>query len=132
MEYPSNELVNIMNGISVLLFFLGIIFEYIRVEINKIIQKETPDKRKIQERKKLKKVYKLTLIKSILVLLILLLVAYMLLPSSLKIIEKYKFDLWSFDLLTSTFILIEIGIIMMTIIIAYKIIKLYRKISILS
>lgn len=132
MEYTSNELVNVMNGISVLLFFLGIIFEYIRVEINKIIQKETPDKRKIQERKKLKKTYKLTLIKSILVLFILLLVAYMLLPFSLKIIEKYKFDLWNFDILTSTFMLIEIGIIMMSIFVTYKIIKLFRKISILS
>jgi len=121
---------DILSSISVLLVFLTLLITYLSTELKQILDESKPEKSRVKERLKfLKKLRFILFLKSIPITFIFLVVTYTLFPQSINILCTSNIDLWNFDTLKTIFILIELGLIGLSIYSALQTLKLVKKLT---
>lgn len=119
---------DLLAAITVLMAFLTFLLQAIDKDIVKKIGEPIPNVNKIIERLKFKRELRnLLILKSIPISLAYGITAYTLFPKSISIIIHSKIDLWNFDPLTTIFVYIEFGAVLLMIYSIVKAVQLGRK-----
>ncbi|SEO79152.1 hypothetical protein SAMN05444671_1412 [Flavobacterium sp. CF108] len=119
---------DILSAIGVILVFLTFLLGSIQTEITKILEEKKPEasqSAKIEIYKSRKR--KILYLKSLPISIIFIVISYLLIPSCVKILKQSSFDIWDFDVLNTTFIFVELGLIGMSSFSIYKFVQLAKK-----
>ncbi len=125
MKLLLNDLKDIISSISVLLIFLALLFEYLRQSYRKVLHSSF----RLNEHEKAKKDIKWMLWTAAGVSIVFLFSTYLLLPTSIKIINSSSLELWNFEIFPTIFIVIHLGITFFFGYSLYGIIKLFNKLK---
>ena len=119
---------DILSAIGVILVFLTFLLGSIQREISAILEEKKPEASQVSKieiyNSKIKKIF---YVKSLPISIIFLVISYLLIPSCVKIFKDSQFEFWSFDVLNTTFIFVEMGLMGMTIFSIFKTVELALK-----
>lgn len=119
---------DLLSSISVLLVFLTFLLNGLQQQAEEILEIIKPGNDQKSKTDKInKKILMFFWIKCFPVSLTFGLVFYVLLPKAINIINASVFKIWNFDILDTVFILIEVGVIGLTIFAIYKSIQIVNK-----
>ena len=124
LEEFRKELIDSIQGLSVLLVFLIAYFELKRKQIEDDLKIKRPNKKLTQELNEFKRKIDRKIINNLLPLIIAFsLLFYLLLPTSIEIIKYFQINFFHFDLLVTLFLLIEIFTLILLSYLIYYLIK---------
>ena len=124
LEEFRKELIDSIQGLSVLLVFLIAFFELKRKQIEDDLKIKRPNQKLTRELNDFKRKIDKKIINNLLPLIIAFsLLFYLLLPTSIEIIKYFHISFFHFDLLVTLFLLIEIFTVILLSYLIYYLIK---------